>query len=142
MRYYDVQRHWRKVKPVITSPEATRVLKRTFRYFESGVFQGTPADYDHGDWLLYRTGKWGKRGPRPAFFDFVCLGACHWLAHLNLFVTRAVAPNRAWRIVSSDDHSTVWDGNCLLFDLNFLALGITPHECLAMARGEGTPCST
>lgn len=28
LHYYDVQRHWRKVKPVITSVEATAILGR------------------------------------------------------------------------------------------------------------------
>jgi len=30
-----------------------------------------------------------------------------------------------------------WDGNDMLFDLNFIALGIAPDECYRMARHKG-----
>jgi hypothetical protein len=36
-----------------------------------------------------------------------------------------VEPNRIWHIVTSDEHSTVWDGKKTLSDMNFLALGVT-----------------
>jgi hypothetical protein len=42
-------------------------------------------------------------------------------------------PNRMWRIISSSDHSTVWDGDETLFDLNFQAMGISPDECFRNA---------
>jgi alanine-alpha-ketoisovalerate/valine-pyruvate aminotransferase len=40
-------------------------------------------------------------------------------------------------VVTSDDHSTVWDGETTLFDLNFLALGVSPAECYRKARRKG-----
>jgi hypothetical protein len=38
-------------------------------------------------------------------------------------------PKRKWRIITSDKHSTVWDGEYTLFDFNFQALGVSPKEC-------------
>jgi hypothetical protein len=35
--------------------------------------------------------------------------------------------------VTSDKHSTVWDGDQTLFDFNFLALGVAPDECFRLA---------
>ena len=34
-------------------------------------------------------------------------------------------------------HSTVWDGDETLFDINFLAMGIPPDEAWRLARGGG-----
>ena len=45
-----------------------------------------------------------------------------------------VEPNRSWRIITSDEHSTVWDGKDTLFDFNFLALGVTAAECFDLAH--------
>lgn len=36
--------------------------------------------------------------------------------------------------MTSEKHSTVWDGKETLFDFNFLALGVPPDECFAMAN--------
>jgi hypothetical protein len=46
-------------------------------------------------------------------------------------------PIYPWRIVTSDRHSTVWNGDGLLFGHNFLALGVPPDECFADARRNG-----
>ena len=48
-------------------------------------------------------------------------------------------PERPWRIITSDDHSSVWDGKHTLFDLNFLALGISPQECFELAHDRELP---
>jgi hypothetical protein len=54
-----------------------------------------------------------------------------------------VQPKKPWRIITSEDHSTVWDGNDTLFDFNFQAFGIDPNECFDLAFDEeltpGTP---
>jgi hypothetical protein len=42
-------------------------------------------------------------------------------------------PNRMWRIITSPEHSTVWDGDETLFDLNFQAMGLSPQECFHKA---------
>src|SRR5438067_2410817 len=48
-----------------------------------------------------------------------------------------VEPNRPWRILNSEKHSTVWDGEETLFELNFLALGVEPEDCFALASEGG-----
>ena len=42
-------------------------------------------------------------------------------------------PRRPWRIITSDQHSTVWDGERMLFEFNFQAFGIPADECFACA---------
>jgi hypothetical protein len=42
-------------------------------------------------------------------------------------------PHRPWRIITSDEHSTVWDGETTLFEFNFQAFGIPADECFAIA---------
>ena len=44
--------------------------------------------------------------------------------------------NDPWRIITSDAHSTAWDGDRLLFDFNFQAMGIPPQKCFDLAYKE------
>lgn len=86
-----------------------------------------PSGYDCRDWT------WDKRGPYPAFWNFVCFGACHWLVDLNLFVAASAWPKVPWRILNASKHSTVWNGDYLkpvLFDANWLVFEVTPEETL------------
>ena len=46
-------------------------------------------------------------------------------------------PKREWRIVTSQRHSTVFDGDDMLFDFNSLALGISADEAYRMAHQDG-----
>ena len=76
----------------------------------------------------------------PAFWDFVCHAACHWLVDLNLYVARSAYPKEPWRILTvstgKNNHSTVWNGDLkfpLLFDANYSALGVSPKEALETA---------
>jgi hypothetical protein len=50
-----------------------------------------------------------------------------------------VMPERPWRIITSEKHSTVWDGGDLIFDFNFQAFGIDPNECFADAADNELP---
>jgi hypothetical protein len=54
-----------------------------------------------------------------------------------LRLAELVEPDGAWRIVTSDEHSTVWDGDRTLFDMQFSALDIDPEECFRLALHEG-----
>jgi hypothetical protein len=119
MRYYDLKANWRKVKRHI--PAAEGVLVRDFnkytfgRYgkeFTAGRF---PAEFDLCDWQP--GGYW------PAFWRYVCHGACHWLANFNLHLAMCVEPREPWRILTSQKHSTVWNGGDMLFEFNFQAFG-------------------
>ena len=62
------------------------------------------------------------------------MAACHWLVNFNLKLATLVEPGRKWRILTSDHHSTVWDGHDTLFDFNYSALGISPKECFLRAN--------
>lgn len=136
MRYFDVGRHWtRRVAPHLTDPAVASVLVRDFRKYTRRPFLPgmKPADFESCDWRLDRPGR------HPRFWDYVCSGACHWLVNFNLRLAERAAPDRPWRILMSEKHSTVFDGDCVVFDLNFLALGIPPAECVRDARGAELP---
>jgi hypothetical protein len=128
VRYYDVQGQWRKVRPHLTDAAIRETLRKDFgkftvsrggRFFEEGT---VPAAYDSCDW------RWDRRGRQPAFWNYVCHSACHWLVNLNLKLAQKAEPKREWRILTSDKHSTVFDGVDTLFDMNFSALGVKAEE--------------
>jgi hypothetical protein len=135
--YYPIQKRWRRLRPLYESDTAAEIwLPEMFAYQQArmedfGVTYGYPAltpelrpeDWESMDW------RYGRRGPQPGYFRFVCAGACHWLCSLNLLVAVKAEPSRPWRIVTSQKHSTVWDGDTTLWDLNFAALGIDPDLC-------------
>lgn len=147
MKFYPIQKRWKKLGPVYRSPEAKAVWLPEMmdyqrqRMADLGVTyvypQDTPdlrpEDWESCDWRYSR----GRRGPQPAFWEYVTHGSCHWLANLSLFVAQQVEPDRQWRIVTSSAHTTVWDGEETLFDGNFLALGITPEETWNLAAEQG-----
>ena len=48
----------------------------------------------------------------------------------NYLVISELEPDRPWQVSTSDRHSTVVDlERQLIFDTNFLALGVTPEAC-------------
>ncbi len=57
--------------------------------------------------------------------------------NFNLRLAELVEPSRPWRIVTTQKHSTVWDGAETLFDINFLALGVDPDEAWKLASEGG-----
>jgi hypothetical protein len=94
--------------------------------FEPGM---VPQDLESCfDWGYYQRG-----GRIPEFFLFTKHGACHWLVNFNLRLAILAAPKRPWQILTSDNHSTVWDGGKALFDMNYLAAGIPAAEAFSMA---------
>jgi hypothetical protein len=56
--------------------------------------------------------------------------------NFSLRLAMLVEPDKPWRIITSEKHSTVWDGGNTLFDFNFQALGIDPNECFETAFEE------
>jgi hypothetical protein len=136
MRYYDIKRHWTKrIEPHLGDKRLNAVLVRDFNLFTQGNWGKPfrPGDYPRSwescDWWI------GHRGPEPRYWRYVKHSACHWLVNFNLRLATLVEPDRNWRILTSDEHSTVWDGDRTLFDINFLALGISPGECFRLANG-------
>ena len=137
MQYYDLKRNWRRVRPHLADPEVAGVLVRDFNKYTFGRWEKeflpgmVPHEFESCDWWC------NHRGRLPAYWQYVKHAACHWLVNFNLELAQASVADRAWRIISSDDHSTVWDGATTLFDLNFLALGVSPAECYRKARRTG-----
>jgi hypothetical protein len=143
--YVDIKKYWKIIKPIAESKEAGRIWKRDMKkyqvafrvygydlsndYFDEEWFERSknpitfepnskPSDYDSCDWRYSREG----RGRKPAFWDYVVHGKCHWMVNFNLSVAQKAFPKESWRVISSDDHSCVWNGKNLLFDMNFSAL--------------------
>ena len=149
MRYYDLQRHWAKrIEHHLADHKLNATLVRDFRKFTLGnwnepFIQGQfPRDFESCDWSCEH------RGREPRFWCYVKHGACHWLVNFNLRLAQLVEPDRLWRIVTSDAHSTMWDGKQTLFEFNFLAFGISADDCFALAcvdhlpPGERVPSGT
>ena len=60
--------------------------------------------------------------------------ACHYLVNTNLRLAMLASPERPWRIITSNLHSTVWDGGDMLFDLNSFGKGM-PDYVFLLADG-------
>jgi len=144
--FFPIQKNWRKLKPIFESKEAHSVWwPNMLEYAEQRANQNGyklngrhlsyefPRDFDSCDWRYNRD----RSGRQPAFWNYACHSACHWLVDLCLYVASTAYPDVQWRIVSSKNHSTVWNGdiqNPILFDVNFLAIGVTPRQALKLAR--------
>jgi hypothetical protein len=133
MKYYDLKKNWRRVKPYLADHELNDILVRDFNKFTFGRWNQTftdgdlPYEFESCDWDC------DHRGKRPAFWQYVKHSACHWLVNFTLRLAILVEPGRPWRIITSQKHSTVWDGDEVLFDFNFQALGIDPNESFNLA---------
>jgi hypothetical protein len=96
-----------------------------------------PAEIDGCDWRFFDGEGNLRRGRPPAFWDYAIHASCHWIVNFELRLAELVEPKRPWRIVTSQKHSTVWDGAETLFDANFLALGVDPDEAWSLANEGG-----
>lgn len=138
MRYYPIQERWQKIKRYLDDPVLKRVLRRDFNRYSLGYWDKPftkdmlPEDIENFDWRL------DYRRPHPPFWRYVKYGACHWIVNFLLRLAKKVEPTTPWRIVTSDYHSTVWDGDETLFEFNLLALGVSAGEAWAAAKSEGT----
>ncbi len=139
-KHYGFQRRWRRVRPHLYDAHAVRILERDLGRFVEGKFgkyghkfkpSDLPTKHDNCDWRCSRRG-------RPAkWWDWSCHGACHWLVNFNRRLAELAEPRRSWLIVSSDEHSTVWDGRETLFDINMEAFGVSADEVWEMATAPG-----
>jgi hypothetical protein len=140
MRYYDFTRNWgRKIKPHLSDEEFNKILVRDLNRFTFGRWcerfkEGDlPADFTSTDWLL----GWRKNNPRkrmPEYFNYILPFACHWSCNFSLRLAGLAEPGYPWRILQSDEHSTVWNGDDVLFDLGFCGQGISTQECYDRAN--------
>lgn len=143
LTYYPLQKRWRKVGPIYRSKAAAAIWHPEMEAYaaaraEDYGYQHKPTPWsedlrpEHWDSCDWRWSH-GRRGPQPAFWEYVCHSACHWTCSLHLWVAQRAEPDRPWRIVTSQKHSTVWDGDSTLWDGNFLALGVPANEAWGLA---------
>src|SRR4051812_16404523 len=134
-RYFDPVRNWNRIRPHLKGLEP--ILVRDFNRFTFGRWGQTfeagmlPYEFETCDWRTQR------RGRPPRYWQYVKHSACHWLVNHGLELAMAVVPDSEWRIVTSQLHSTVYDGHGMLFDFNFLALGASPEQAYRLARNAG-----
>lgn len=134
IQHYPVVKNWgRKIKLHLHNPELQNILAADFNKYTVGRWGQRfrpgqlPADFESCDWQS------AVHGRHPEFHKYLKHGACHWLVNFNHHLAKLVEPNRTWRIITSDEHSTVWDNNSTLFDLNGLALFDSAAECFEAA---------
>jgi hypothetical protein len=110
MQYYDLKKNWRRVRRHINDERVQEILVRDFnkytfgrwgQEFKAGHF---PTEWESCDWQCEHKGK------PPAFWQYTNHAACHWLVNFALTLAQLVEPQRPWRIITSREHSTVWDG--------------------------------
>lgn len=138
MKYYPISEKWKKVKPFTEDENALKSLTEDFNKFTLGIWGSPftkgmlPEDIESCDWRYN-----GRRGRMPEYWKFVKHGACHWIVNFTLQVAMLCEPKKEWRIITTQKHSTVWDGRDTLFDFNFSALGIDPNDAFKMAYTNG-----
>lgn len=141
MQYYPFTKNWRKIKPHLENKAVQDALIHGMNKFTIGMWgkpfkRGMlPEEVESCDW------RWSgdRRGRMPEYWKYVKHAACHWLVNFNLELAKKVEPNKQWRIITSQDHSCVWDGGDTLFDFNFSALGIDPVEAFNTAHKKELP---
>ena len=136
MHYYQFQRHWTKrIVPHLGNEELNKLLVKDFNKYTSGRWRKRflpgmfPDEFESCDWRL------DHRGRVPRYWRYVKHGACHWLVNFALRLAMLAEPQRKWRIITSDNHSAVWDGQETLFDLQFYSLGVPVEECMTSLVG-------
>jgi hypothetical protein len=134
MTYYDLKKNWPKVKRHLDDKRLNDILVKDFNKFTYGRWRKpfthgqVPFEFESCDWWLKH------RGRRPAYWNYVKHSASHWLVNFTVHLATLVKPHEPWIILTSDQHSTVWNGNDLLFDFNFQAFGIDANECFDLAN--------
>ncbi|MCU0396786.1 MAG: hypothetical protein MUC73_01655 [Cyclobacteriaceae bacterium] len=134
MKYYDLKKRWQYIKPHLRNKKVIKTLTTDVsRFFyvrgykhrlEKGEY---PFLYESCDWYL------DKKGRFPEYINYTLSGACHYLVRFNLKLAKLVEPDRNWRIISSNTHSTVWDGEDTIFEFNYYAYGIPAMEAFKKA---------
>jgi hypothetical protein len=143
MRYYDLQKNWAKViLPHLADKELQRILVRDFNKFTMGSWGKPfkagelPREWETCGWSWEQEEEERDLDPdweEPAYWSYVKHAGCHWIVNFSLKLAMLALPKRQWRIITTELHSTVWDGKTTLFDFNFQALGVPPLECFKNA---------
>jgi hypothetical protein len=140
--YYDLDFNWGRLKSCIDSDLVQSYLHKDFSKYVKGRFgrryetTKMPFDYESCDWWLDMP--WGEDARRkmPPYVSYVKHGACHWLVNFNWALISKAEPDHKWRIVSSNFHSSVWDGKYTFFDINFYAMEVPIEECVKLTIGQ------
>ena len=149
MEFYDIQKNWKKLKPHFMDKKTMLFAWSEMEAYSENKSElygfgykprpfsddWRPMDYDGCDWRYSFSGE-GKPGRKPKYWEWVCHGACHWVNNVALLIAKSSLPESNWRIVQSDKHTTVWDGKDTLFDINFLALGVSPEDTWELAANQ------
>lgn len=137
-KYFDLESNWTDViASHLGNAELNEILIRDFSEitlllwnipFVSGMYPG----------MFDRRSSWlpDSPDPQPRYFRYVVQHAAFKLVNFSLKLATLAVPKEKWRIIHSDDHSTVWSGKNLLFDFNLLALGVPADICFDMAYDE------
>ena len=138
-RYYDFKKNWGKVKPHLCDPLLNYILVHEVNKFTREEF-GKP--YTHGKYPVDFDSQWWRNTHKGRtirfhpYMNYVLEGASHRLVNFTLRLAMLVEPDREWRIVTSEEHSTVWDGRDTLFEFNFQAFGESPRSCFFAAHDD------
>jgi len=141
VKYYDLKKNWPRVKRHLQDKELNDILVRDFNKYTYGTWRKKfthgqyPGEFGCNDW---RQGRKGSGRP-PAYWRYTKEMACHWLVNFNLKLAMLVMSNEPWRIITSDKHSTVWNGGDLIFEFNYQAFGVPASECFENAFDEELP---
>ena len=86
MRYYDLSKNWRKVRPHLNNPKVVETLHRDFNRYTYGRWrQKFPSDCGQHPFDFESCGWWCEhRGRRPQYWQYCKHAACHWLVNFNL----------------------------------------------------------
>ena len=86
-----------------------------------------PMQVDSTDW------RWGIQGRHPKYFDYTCSQACHWLTQANYLLACQLFPEVDWDVLTGKYHTSVVNiENKLLFDLNYVAMGVAAWDAVEM----------
>ena len=136
LKYFDVSRYWKILNPIYESNLIKEIALyemnchreniskiHNFAFKETESFE-YPKRFDSCDW------RFSRKGRPPLFDNWICHAACHWIANINAAVVMEAFPVRAWRVINSDYHSTVWDGKSTIYDTNFYGLKIPIEDVI------------
>jgi hypothetical protein len=137
IRYYDLKRNWtKKISPHLDDIELNGILTRDFTKYTFGrwgtKFGEDDLPHEHETFL----GFFEHHGPFARYRWYTKHGACHWLVNFTLRLATLVLPSRSWRILTSNHHSTVWDGKKVLFDFNCFLMDFPVDKCFERANDQ------
>lgn len=142
LKHYNLSRNWHKFSP--EAPVARQRLDRDLRIYAHhraleaedhyrklgyknysssiGYEVGTmPAELDSRCYAI-------KAGRPKGYADYILGGGCHWVCNWLLSCIEQVEPNKPWRIVTSDLHTCLWDGNRVLLDITYQGLDLSIED--------------